>query len=366
MNESVFTDGVTAANKFFESIGDSTRVSNPAEALIYYYANFKGIIYNSKDSGEASLALSFGNALIYLKQAEAGGKPITTKMLGGDVEDITLANYDTVLGKRLATYAPDDADRESKKAYYYAKMIYTCLFDAAGTVDLSLDGNQMNWDDFGSSSFEAINMANLALSSEYGSVEAAQKAVNEIKFNDADLKELGENAKDGQFELLYAYINSGSCTLNSYKIQYLNWLYNADTNHNEFSLLNNALCAGVKTAWDYVPLFNSNLKAQTAARNGGTPGSLLKTYNETCSGLLTSKVINSGNAILSANYASRPIFDYNEVIKYETAIKPAVSQVAYDYSKYPIPEKYVINAVNTKINDLLKTYLMPDSNNPAA
>lgn len=366
LNESVFTDGVTAANKFFESIGDSTRVSNPAEALIYYYANFKGIIYNSKDSGEASLALSFGNALIYLKQAEAGGKPITTKMLGGDVEDITLANYDTVLGKRLATYAPDDADRESKKAYYYAKMIYTCLFDAAGTVDLSLDGNQMNWDDFGSSSFEAINMANLALSSEYGSVEAAQKAVNEIKFNDADLKELGENAKDGQFELLYAYINSGSCTLNSYKIQYLNWLYNADTNHNEFSLLNNALCAGVKTAWDYVPLFNSNLKAQTAARNGGTPGSLLKTYNETCSGLLTSKVINSGNAILSANYASRPIFDYNEVIKYETAIKPAVSQVAYDYSKYPIPEKYVINAVNTKINDLLKTYLMPDSNNPAA
>lgn len=366
LKESAFTDGVTAANKFFESIGDSTKVSNPAEALIYYYTNFKGNIYNSKDSGEESLALSFGNALIYLKQAEAGGKPITTKMLGGDVEDITLANYDTVLGKRLATYAPDDADRESKKAYYYAKMIYTCLFDAAGTVDLSLDGNQMNWDDFGSSSFEAINIANLALSSEYGSVEAAQKAVNEIKFTDADLKELGENAKDGQFELLYAYINSGSCTLNSYKIQYLNWLYNTDTNHNEFSLLNNALCAGVKTAWDYVPLFNSNLKAQTAARNGGTPGSLLKTYNETCSGLLTSKVINSGNAILSANYASRPIFDYNEVIKYETAIKPAVSQVAYDYSKYPIPEKYVINAVNTKINDLLKTYLMPDSNNPAA
>ncbi len=366
LKDKAFTDGVTAANKFFESIGDSTKVSNPAEALIYYYANFKGTIYNSKDSGENSLALSFGNALIYLKQAEAGGKPITTKMLGGDVEDITLANYDTVLGKRLATFAPDDADRESKKAYYYAKMIYTCLFDAAGTVDLSLDGNQMNWDDFGSSSFEAINVANLALSSEYGSVEAAQKAVNEIKFTDADLKELGENAKDGQFELLYAYINSGSCTLNSYKIQYLNWLYDADTSHNEFSLLNNALCAGVKTAWDYVPLFSSNLKAQTAARNGGTPGSLLKTYNETCSGLLTSKVINSGNAILSANYASRPIFDYNEVIKYETAIKPAVSQVAYDYSKYPIPEKYVINAVNTKINDLLKTYLMPNANDPAA
>lgn len=366
LKESAFTDGVKAANKFFESIGDSTRVNNPAEALIYYYANFKGIIYNSKDSGEESLALSFGNALIYLKQAEAGGKPITTKMLGGDVEDITLANYDTVLGKRLATYAPDDADRQSKKAYYYAKMIYTCLFDAAGTVDLSLDGNQMNWDDFGSSSFEAVNVANLALSSEYGSVEAAQKAVDEIKFTDADLKELGENAKDGQFELLYAYINSGSCTLNSYKIQYLNWLYKADTNHNEFSLLNNALCAGVETAWDYVPLFNSNLKAQTAARNGGTPGSLLKTYNETCSGLLTSKFINSGNAILSANYASRPIFDYNEVIKYETAIKPAVSQVTYDYSKYPIPEKYIVNAVNTKINGLLKTYLMPDSNNPAA
>ncbi len=366
LNESAFTDGVTAANKFFESIGDSTRVSNPAEALIYYYANFKGIIYNSKDSGEASLALSFGNALIYLKQAEAGGKPITTKMLGGDVEDITLANYDTVLGKRLATYAPDDANRESKKAYYYAKMIYTCLFDAAGKVDLSLDGNQMNWDDFGSSSFEAVNVANLALSSEYGSVEAAQKAVDEIKFTDADLKELGENAKDGQFELLYAYINSGSCTLNSYKIQYLNWLYKADANHNEFSLLNNALCAGVETAWDYVPLFNSNIQAQTAARNGGTPGSLLKTYNETCSGLLTSKFINSGNAILSANYASRPIFDYNEVIKYETAIKPAVSQVTYDYSKYPIPEKYTINAVNTKINDKLETFLMPNPDKPEA
>lgn len=366
LKDKAFTDGVTSANKFFESIGDSTRVSGPADALLYYFTNFLALIYNSNDSGDLSLALSFGNALIYLKQAEAGGKPITTKMLGGDVEDITLANYDTVLGKRLATFAPDDADRESKKAYYYAKMIYTCLFDAAGTVDLSLDGNQMNWDDFGSSSFEAINVANLALSSEYGSVEAAQKAVDEIKFTDADLKELGENTKDGQFELLYAYINSGSCTLNSYKIQYLNWLYDSETQHNEFSLLNNALCAGVETAWDYVPLFSSNLQAQTAARNGGTPGSLLKTYNETCSGLLTSKVINSGNAILSANYASRPIFDYNEVIKYETAIKPAVSQATYDYSKYPIPEKYVINAVNTKINDLLKTYLMPDANNQAA
>lgn len=366
LKDKAFTDGVTSANKFFESIGDSTRVSGPADALLYYYTNFLGFIYNSNDSGNRSLALSFGNALIYLKQAEAGGKPITTKMLGGDVEDITLANYDTVLGNRLATYAPDDANRESKKAYYYAKMIYTCLFDAAGTVDLSLDGNQMNWDDFGSSSFEAVNVANLALSSEYGSVEAAQKAVDEIKFTDADLKELGENTKDGQFELLYAYINSGSCTLNSYKIQYLNWLYNSEAQHNEFSLLNNALFAGVETAWNYVPLFSSNLQAQTAARNGGTPGSLLKTYNETCSGLLTSKFINSGNAILSANYASRPIFDYNEVIKYETAIKPAVSQVTYDYSKYPIPEKYIVNAVNTKINDLLKTYLMPDSSNPAA
>lgn len=366
LKDKAFTDGVTSANKFFESIGDSTRVSGPADALLYYYTNFLGFIYNSNDSGNRSLALSFGNALIYLKQAEAGGKPITTKMLGGDVEDITLANYDTVLGNRLATYAPDDADRESKKAYYYAKMIYTCLFDAAGTVDLSLDGNQMNWDDFGSSSFEAVNVANLALSSEYGSVEAAQKAVDEIKFTDADLKELGENTKDGQFELLYAYINSGSCTLNSYKIQYLNWLYKADTNHNEFSLLNNALFAGVETAWDYVPLFNSNLQAQTAARNGGTPGSLLKTYNETCSGLLTSKFINSGNAILSANYASRPIFDYNEVIKYETAIKPAVSQVTYDYSKYPIPEKYIVNAVNTKINDKLETFLMPNADKPEA
>lgn len=366
LKDKAFTDGVTSANKFFESIGDSTRVSGPADALLYYYTNFLGFIYNSNDSGNRSLALSFGNALIYLKQAEAGGKPITTKMLGGDVEDITLANYDTVLGNRLATFAPDDANRESKKAYYYAKMIYTCLFDAAGTVDLSLDGNQMNWDDFGSSSFEAVNVANLALSSEYGSVEAAQKAVDEIKFTDADLKELGENTKDGQFELLYAYINSGSCTLNSYKIQYLNWLYNSEAQHNEFSLLNNALFAGVETAWNYVPLFSSNLQAQTAARNGGTPGSLLKTYNETCSGLLTSKFINSGNAILSANYASRPIFDYNEVIKYETAIKPAVSQVTYDYSKYPIPEKYIVNAVNTKINDLLKTYLMPDSSNPAA
>lgn len=35
-------------------------------------------------------------------------------------------------------------------------MIYTCLFDAAGTVDLSLDGNQMNWDDFGSSSLKQL------------------------------------------------------------------------------------------------------------------------------------------------------------------------------------------------------------------
>ena len=366
LTNTAFTNGVTAANKFFESIGDSTRVSGPADALLYYFTNFLGFIYNTNDSGNLSLALSFGNALIYLKQAEAGGKPITTKMLGGDVEDITLANYDTVLGKRLATFAPDDADRESKKAYYYAKMIYTCLFDAAGTVDLSLDGNQMNWDDFGSSSFEAVNVANLALSSEYGSVEAAQKAVDEIKFTDADLKELGENTKDGQFEILYTYINSGSCTLNSYKIQYLNWLYNSETQHNEFSLLNNALCAGVETAWNYVPLFSSNLQAQTAARNGGTPGSLLKTYNETCSGLLTSKFINSGNAILSANYASRPIFDYNEVIKYETAIKPAVSQVTYDYSKYPIPEKYVINAVNTKINDKLETFLMPNPDKPEA
>ena len=361
LQDQVFQDGVTAANKFFESIGDSTRVNNPAEALLYYYATPMALIYNTTDSGSSSLALSFGNALTYIKLAEDGGKPITTKMLGGDVEDITIANYDTVLGARLAAYAPNDANRENKKAYYYSKMIYDCLFDAAGTVNLTLDGNQMNWDHFGSSSFEAINLANLAISSEYGSVEAAKKAVNEIRFTDADLQELHEHAEDGKREVLYTYINSGSCTLNEYKIQYLNWLYNADTNNNEFQLLNNAISESVQAAWDYVPVFNATIKAQTAARNGGTPGSLLKTYNETCSGLLTTKVINSSQPILSANYASRPLFDNKEVNKYEQAIKPAVSQVSYDYSKYPVPDQYIVDVVNTKINGLLETYLMPSS-----
>ena len=359
LQDQVFKDGVTAANKFFESIGDSTRVNNPAEALLYYYATPTALIYNTTDSGSSSLALSFGNALTYLKLAEDGGKPITTKMLGGDVEDITIANYDTVLGARLAAYAPDDANRESKKAYYYSKMIYDCLFDAAGTVNLTLDGNQMNWDHFGSSSFEAINLANLAISSEYGSVEAAKKAVDEIRFTDEDLQVLHENAVDGTFATLYTYINSGSCKLNKYKVQYLNWLYNADTNHNEFSLLNNALSDSVKAAWDYVPAFNATIQAQTAARNGGTPGSLLKTYNETCSGLLTTQVINSSQPILSANYASRPLFDNKEVNKYEQAIKPAVSQASYDYSKYPVPDQYIVDVVNTKIDDLLASFLMP-------
>lgn len=357
-----FADGIKTVNDFFESIGDSTRVSTVSEALVSYYANFDGTLYNNQ--GMQSDSVSFGNALLYLKLAEDGGKPITTKMLGGNVEDLTVANYDTVLGARLADFSNNDPDRESKKTSYYAKMIYNCLFDAAGTVDYKYNSDPYNWDTFASSSFEAINVANLALSSEYGSVEAAKKAVDEIKFTDADLEELKANATDGKLENLYAYINSGSCTLNSYKIEFLNWIYkNAK---NEFSLLNNAIATSVEAAWNFVPIIETNVLAMTAARNGGTPGSLLKMYNEICSGLLTTHVINSGVQNFSVGFVSKPSYDYAEVIKYENIIKPAVEKVTYNYSEHAIPDKYIVETVNTKIDNLLASLLLADPNDTAA
>ena len=359
-------DGKDSANAFFESLGDSTKVANPAEALCSFFSTFTSLIYNNYDLGEEGRSVSFGNALIYLMQAEKGGKPITTKMLGGSVENITLANYNTVLGSRLAAYAPDDEDRDKKKSYYFSKMIYDCLFDAAGEVDYSIDGDMYIWGHYASTSFEAINVANLAIASEYGSVEAAQKAVDDMKFKDDDLAELSAQAVDGRFEILYAYINSENCKLNDKKKAYLNWLYNSDTNHNEFSLFNNALSEGVTSAWNYKPLNSSTLQAMTAARNGGTIGSLIKTYNDTCSGFLTTSVINSNRPILNANYASNAIFDYTEINKYENVIKPSIKGIEYDYSKYPVPDEYIVDVVNTKIDDLLAQFLLEDKSNQAA
>lgn len=356
-------NGVEIAKAAVEALGLNITISDPAEALAYYYGNstYDGALYNDPTDDTWARGISYVNAIRYIKMAEEGGTPISTEMIGG-TEALTFANYDSVLGALLDDFSGNDPDAADKKHFYYAQMVYECLFDKAGTVDL----NDTTWDCFGSSSYEAINISNLVALGSLGDKAAVTKLVNDSKISDDDLKTLHEvavaNEWSGHYEKMVAYVNSADCTLSSYAKSLINRMANASSK-TDISLFCNEIAAGVAQAKAYKTNANAKsvYKDYAIARNNGQAMGLVDFMNDIISGVIANAEIMSGKTIYAANFVSRPSEDAVEIEKYATAIAPVTSQAKYAYENYAIPDKFAVEVTNSLLDAKIGEFLDPST-----
>lgn len=323
-----YANGIQFCNDALEAAGVSFRASNPAEALMYYYVIPTGYAYTLNGANANSKGISYATALLYAKLAKDGGKEIA--------------------GITIPTAADDQPT-------LFAKDVYGKLADTNGTASIAAN---RNYDTFTSSSFEAINKSILLATGEYEDMAAVTKAVEDAKITDAQLEELKAHAVDGQYSTLYDYINSDECTLSSYAKTMLNAIYSAQTNRSDFSMLNNEIATSVAAAKAYKSTI-TNYKTWGQMRNGGAEMPVILLINDIISGVMTKNDIASGTNIASANIVSKPIFDFLEANKLNTAIKPATSSVSYSYSAYAVPSEYAVEAVNGMLNETVGGILDP-------
>ena len=125
--------GIKLAQEQIAATGSDLKINTVAEAIVYYYVypvdgssvrltNLTAAAVNSTRKG-----VNFQGALLYIKLAQDGGTPITTKKIGGsEDEKLTLNNYKEVLGK----YITDSNYKPGENEYYYiTKAVYECLGD---------------------------------------------------------------------------------------------------------------------------------------------------------------------------------------------------------------------------------------------
>lgn len=377
----VLIQGVALANEALNKFGtEQNLVSNPTEALLYYFSNTSG--YYARSTLDNSLGYNYEQMLTYIQLAQEGKKPLTTKMIDGTDQEITIENYLDVLGEKLAVYAPDDVNAAQKKYYYFPKMIYDCLYDGAGNKDVISYGN-VKWDSYGSSSYDAINAALLVRNGSVESVEEAMQMFDDAKFTDSDIKEICDHATAGYPDILHDYINSSECTLTEYKKNYLNFLYKLNRSY-EFSAFNVIVSRGVDEAKAYRPYYSETLRRMITVKTGEvielstdmkpeTRGcSLFELFNSTVSGLYTKDEIVSGKTIFAINEGtdidgyfkpSCPDEDFLEIAKFDEAIKPEISKPEnqYSYEKFALPEEYMVYAANNVLDAKLGEFLSPDT-----
>lgn len=380
-NDPVLIQGVALANEALNKFGtEQNLVSNPTEALLYYFSNTSG--YYARSTLDNSLGYNYEQMLTYIQLAQEGKKPLTTKMIDGTDQEITIENYLDVLGEKLAVYAPDDANAAQKKYYYFPKMIYDCLYDGAGNKDVISYGN-VKWDSYGSSSYDAINAALLVRNGSVESVEEAMQMFDDAKFTDSDIKEICDHATAGYPDILHDYINSSECTLTEYKKNYLNFLYKLNRSY-EFSAFNVIVSRGVDEAKAYRPYYSETLRRMITVKTGEvielstdmkpeTRGcSLFELFDSTVSGLYTKDEIVSGKTIFAINEGtdidgyfkpSCPDEDFLEIAKFDEAIKPEISKPEnqYSYEKFALPEEYMVYAANNVLDAKLSEFLSPDT-----
>lgn len=360
-------NGVEIAKAAMKEIDPSITISDPAEALAYYFGNstYEGALYNDTSNDTWARGISFANAVRYIKLAEEGGKPISTTAIGG-TQDLTFANYDTVLGSLLATYSnsASDPDAADKKHFYYPMMVYECLFDKAGEVDL----NETVWDCFASSSYEAISISNIVANGSLGDKEAVTKLVNDSKISDDDLKALHDIAVadgwSGHYEKMVAYVNSNDCTLSAYAKELINKLASDFENKSDISMFCNAIATSVSAAKAYKTNEvgdNSVFAEYACARSENNGMSLVQFLNEIMAGYIATRTIQSGASIYGVNFLSRPSEDAAEIAKYATAIAPETKEVKYSYADYAIPDKFAVQVTNSLLDSKIGEFLDPTS-----
>lgn len=394
--------GIELAQEQIAATGSDLKINTVAEAIVYYYVypvngnNVRLTNITAAAANSTRYGVSFQGALLYIKLAQDGGTPITTKKIGGsEDEKLTLSNYKEVLGK----YITDSKYKPGENDYYYiTKAVYECL------GDLLPDGTSMSMsktyykqmDAFASASYEAVNKAILMQSGM--TAEQAEKKIADTKFTDDQLAALYNKVvelkkktsavadlRDG----IKAYIKSSECKMSDEAKNYLTRgqaLANNDFNNFADTLvsvvgkdavdLNNK--DSVKEAATKVKgIQNSkstasgyNLKRFVGYRHSDTC-SVIEFFNEIASGYVTKSEIGSVASGIITNDTSSPYYDYIEN-NTDKAIAEGTSDYKYSYSNYTMPSAVAtyynkqlaansIDAVNTALNNTIGGLLDPST-----
>lgn len=389
--------GIKLAQEQIAATGADLKINTVAEAIVYYYvypATGTAIrLTNITASAVSSTkrGISFQNALLYIKLAEEGGTPITTKKIGGsEDEKLTLSTYQTVLKK----YITDSKYVEGSNDYYYiTKAVYDCLGDLLpdGT-SMSMTANYYRiMDAFASASYEAINKAVLMQSGM--STEQAEKKIADAKISDEQLaalynkvaalkettsatSELRQGIKD--------YIQSSECKMSDEAKNYLTKGQALGTS--DFNAFADTLVTvadktvdvnnkdSVKEAATKVKEIQNSastasgytLKRFVGYRHSGTY-SVIEFFNEIASGYVTKTEIGSVVNGIITNDTSSPAYDYIEN-NTNKVITDGTSEYKYSYSNYTMPSAVAnyyneqiaansIDAVNTALNNTIGNLL---------
>ncbi len=374
---------VEIAQKELSATGcTDVEIKTVADALVYYYTYpADGSNYRPDNSSASSniKGITYQNALLYIQLAQEGGKPITTKKLGGN-EELTVDNYKSVLKQ----YITDSKYKEGENDYYYiTKAVFDCLGDMLpdGTsMDMTKAGYRQ-MDSFASSSYDAINKAVLARSGL--SAEEIEEKIEAAKITDTQLETLIEKAKEiletvrkdnpsaGTSNTTYwnnvkSYLQSDDCPLSAEAKKYLTsgQILKADDLNMFIRDLGSA-----SSADDVKNIQNDTrytLKTYVGYRHNGTV-SVVNFFNEIVSGYVTKSVIGSvASGVILYNISS-PEYDCIE-INADNAINGETKDKGYSYSNYTMPSEVAsfyetqqmtnsVAGVNTALNNTIGNLL---------
>lgn len=348
-NKTAFGYGVDICNAALKELGVDIQVENAAGAVLYYYTLTTGYFFTeSTSTSPDGRSLSFVQALQYIDLASKGGAPLK---YNGTV--LTLDNFAKVLSAKNAN--------DEIMPGIVAQEVYNCLFDLY-SKDEAENTLGMTCDTFASSSFEAINKANLVAAG-YGDMNAVEELIKDAKITDEQLAELHTVAVENNWsgsKAIIDYINSADCTLSHYVVETLN-IINM-TASNDLSQFVYAIRTSVDAAKAFTITGSSDLINMGIVRNKGKEMPFVDLLNNIMSGIITSIEISSGYTIPSATIVSAPRFDIIEINKYESAIAPAIEKYSYSYSDYAVPDEYIVlvvsNLLDYKIDSILKTEVL--------
>lgn len=409
---------VNYADKKLKSVGFSKDIKTVSEAVLYFYGYPSG-----KDNGSKLLSttsaflihqynvslfgartgINYYTAVEYIHLAEKGGKCISTKKIGGTT-DLTSSNYEAVL-KECVTALKDSGDpryagyQEGVNEYYFfAKAVFDCLNDTnSQVVEMQTSTAAKNYiknEALGSTSYDAINIANLVEAGVYKDVDSAKKAINDAKITDEQYNKIIDKAvelsksgaKDEDVQAgVRSYITSSELGLSDAAKYFFGTYYSTIGTEFQDFVTNISkykdLDGKEYTREQYLE------KAKSWKTYEGSTGSKLMYistdgqelnpvdwFNLIVSGVMTNLEIGVGgttNTSTAVVAVSSPIYDHEEILR-SNAVKKAMEGVSYSYEDFKMSnavQTYYdnkiaedsINAVNDALNAVVKDALDPST-----
>ena len=382
-----FKQGLDEAQQALYDSGSTVKLSTIADAVGYYYAYSDSqtgtfCSFNYFNDGGNNLTregLTYQGATELIRLAMLGGEPLNTKRLGGSSDEkLTLNNFESILKGYISTCKANGDSRfadyvEGVNEYkFIPRAVYECLVDLIPN-DKSLKDYDNSYvtgsktEAFASTSYDAINIANLAEryqltngESIVENIKLAKKNIEDYKISERQHKLLWAATKElDSITEFRTYIESSQCDLPAAAKEYL--LYNTMVDQrddlNSFFLKLKA----AKTFEDAKKIViideetNYSLSSYTKLRHNDNPCiNPIDFYNEICSGYLARNTIGKTNAESDPKGAATPVFDSIEN-KIDKNILQNIkdNKIQYSYEAmadgkylYKMPSNKIIEAYN--------------------